>query len=67
MTKCQESSEQLSLDLESKPQSRSVELADQSLARPNVVTFADRATIAIRKDAINRVQASGIFEIKLKA
>ncbi|BCG72554.1 hypothetical protein MesoLj113a_37120 [Mesorhizobium sp. 113-1-2] len=59
MTRRQDSGVQLSLDLKVEGQKKVG--VSPSVAPPNVVAFVDAGTLAIRRDAIKRVQASGIF------
>ena len=64
MTKRRETSaDQLALDLSARAQPGRG-LVAESPQRANVVAFADKATIDIRRDAVRRVQEAGIFAPK---
>jgi hypothetical protein len=52
--------DQLAFDLQV-PKKSPADSPDTGVGRLAVVPFVDRATLAIRRDAIHRVQTSGIF------
>lgn len=60
-----ETSDQLSFNLPEKSEKRPALPSANDAAR-RVLAFRDAATIAIRREAIERVEASGIFELNHK-